>query len=346
LSSTFIPPDYKATMGIVQTERAIKFVKDHFESCLSRRLRLHRITAPLFVTADSGIQDNLNGVERPIGFQVPAAANAACEIVQSLAKWKRLALHKYGFQVGEGIYTDMNALRPDEAVLDNLHSVYVDQWDWERVIGPEDRTVECLKSVVRDIYAALKETEWEVATAFPPLRAFLPDDIAFVHTEELAERWPKETPRHRERLACLEHKAVFFIGIGGELPGGGIHDGRAPDYDDWTTPTSPRTRGLNGDIFVYNPVLGRDFELSSMGIRVDGPTMLKQLEIRRCPERAKLPWHRLLLDGKLPQTMGGGIGQSRLCMLLLQRAHVGEVQVGIWPEEVQAACAKAGIPLL
>ncbi len=343
---TIIPEGYQATMDVCETERAIKFVKDHFERALARRLNLNRITAPLFVRADSGVQDNLNGVERPIRFRVKGDGDRECEIVQSLAKWKRLALAKYGFAVEQGIYTDMNALRPDEDELDNLHSIYVDQWDWERVIRPEDRTLECLRAVVRDIYAAIKDAEAEVDDAFPVLKPFLPDEIAFVHTEDLARRFPDATSWQREAEACKAHGAVFLIGIGGELPGGRPHDGRAPDYDDWTTPTGPRTKGLNGDIFVWNPLLGIPFELSSMGIRVDAETMLRQLAIRGCTERAELPWHRMLLGGELPQSVGGGIGQSRLCMLLLQKAHVGEVQVGLWPPDVQDACRQAGIPLL
>jgi aspartate--ammonia ligase len=343
---TMIPEGYEARMGVCQTERCIKFVKDRFEAALARRLNLNRITAPLFVGTGTGIQDDLNGVERPVRFRVKADGDAEYEIVQSLAKWKRLALHKYDFAPGEGIYTDMNALRPDEEDLDNIHSVYVDQWDWERAIRPEDRNLDYLKGIVEDIYAAIREVESEVAGSLPFLEPFLPEHIAFVHTEELALQYPDATSWERERIACEEYGAVFIIGIGGELPDGKIHDGRAPDYDDWTTQTSPETRGLNGDIFVWNPVLGIPFELSSMGIRVDAETMRHQLEIRGCPERAELPWHRMLLDGELPQSIGGGIGQSRLCMLLLRKAHIGEVQVGLWPEEVLEVCRNAGIPLL
>jgi aspartate--ammonia ligase len=277
---------------------------------------------------------------------VKAEDDAEYEIVHSLAKWKRLALHRYGLTQGQGIYTDMNALRPDEAVLDNLHSVYVDQWDWERVMSPEQRNLDYLKGVVRDIWAAVKDTEWELSVHFPQLRPFLPEKIEFVHTEDLCREFPSLTPQQREREACRRHGAAFIIGIGGTLPDGKIHDGRAPDYDDWTTPTSTGQKGLNGDIFVWNPLLEIPFELSSMGIRVDASTMLKQLEIRDCLSRREMPWHKMLLSGALPQTIGGGIGQSRLCMLLMQRAHVGEVQVGLWPPEVQAACNAAGIPLL
>ena len=293
--STIIPEGYKTTMGIVETEKSIKFVKDHFERALARRLSLHRITAPLFVEADSGVQDNLNGIERPVSFRVGSDGDAVCEIVQSLAKWKRLALYKYGFKPSQGIYADMNALRPDEESLDNLHSIYVDQWDWERVITPEDRTLDYLKAVVRDIYAAMKDTEAEVAAEIPSMKPFLPDEIEFMHTEELQERFPDATPRARETAACKEHRAVFFIGIGGTLADGSIHDGRAPDYDDWTAPTAAGRKGLNGDIFVWNPVLNGALELSSMGIRVDAETMRQQLKIRGCMDRAELPWHKLLL---------------------------------------------------
>ena len=341
-----IPAGYAPLLGVFETEDAIKFAKDTFEHALARRLGLRRITAPLFVRAGTGVQDNLNGVERPVSFRVRADGDAEYQIVQSLAKWKRLALYEYGFGPGQGIYTDMNALRPDEAELDNLHSIYVDQWDWERVLGPGERNLDTLTSVVREIYAALKEAEAEVVRLHDGLRPFLPDEIAFVHTEELCERLPGGGQKEREALTCREHKAVFLIGIGGELPDGQPHDGRAPDYDDWTTPTAEGRRGLNGDIFVWNPVLDGPFELSSMGIRVDAETMRAQLAVRGCPERAELPWHKLLLDGRLPQTIGGGIGQSRLSMLLLQKAHIGEVQVGAWPEETRAACRAAGVPLL
>lgn len=344
--SIIIPEGYKTTLDVCETEQAIKFTKDHFEQALAKRLGLDRITAPLFVRSDSGVQDNLNGVERPIAFDIKADGDTRCEIVHSLAKWKRLALARYEFEVGRGIYTDMNALRPDEEDLDNIHSVYVDQWDWERVITPADRNLETLKSAVRDIYAALKATEAELADKFHNRTTWLPDEITFVHTEELAENYPDSTRQQREAAVSETHGAVFIIGIGGQLPNGEIHDGRAPDYDDWTTPTSDETRGLNGDIFVWNPLLQIPFELSSMGIRVDAETMLKQLEIRGCMDRTELPWHKMLLDGKLPQSIGGGIGQSRLCMLLLEKAHIGEVQVSHWPRHVVEACREAGIPLL
>jgi len=343
---TIVPQGYTTKLGVFETEAAIKFLKDHFQTELSRRLGLQRITAPLFVRADSGVQDNLNGIERPVAFEVKAEGNVRYEIVHSLAKWKRHALHKYGFGIGEGIYTDMNALRPDEEELDNLHSIYVDQWDWERVLAPEQRTLGTLEAVVRDIYGAIKATEAQAAEAYPHLEPALPDKIAFVHTEDLARQYPDVDSTARERAACRTHGAVFIIGIGGELPDGSIHDGRAPDYDDWTTPTGPETKGLNGDIFVWNSLLEVPFELSSMGIRVDAETMLTQLAIRGCPERKELPWHKMLLSGELPESIGGGIGQSRLCMLLLQKAHIGEVQVGAWPADVLETCRAAGISLL
>ena len=344
--TTIIPENYDPKMDIRETERAIKFVKDHFELDLARRLNLHRITAPLFVRADSGIQDNLNGIERPVSFEVKGVGNCEYQIVHSLAKWKRLALHKYGFKEGEGIYTDMNAIRPDEESLDNLHSIYVDQWDWERVISPDDRNLDYLKAVVREIYAAIKDAESEVEQSLPLLEPFLPGEIVFVHSEDLVRQYPDASPWERESAACKEHGAIFLIGIGGELPDGTIHDGRAPDYDDWTTPTGPETKGLNGDIIVWNPLLEIPFELSSMGIRVDRRTMLEQLEIRGCMERRDLSWHKMLLSGELGECIGGGIGQSRLCMLLLQKAHVGEVQVGVWPQDVIDATRAANIPLL
>ena len=343
--NTIVPEGYKPKLDIIETQRAIKTLKDHFQQTLARRLNLQRVSAPLFVRAGSGINDNLNGVERPASFLVKEDAFNQCQLVQSLAKWKRLALHQYGFGVGEGLYTDMNAVRPDEA-LDNLHSLYVDQWDWERVIRPEDRNLDYLKAVVQQIYAAMRESEKVVCETFPVLEPFLPDEITFVHTEDLAREYPGATSTEREAAACKEHGAMFLIGVGGELPDGTAHDGRAPDYDDWITPTSPTTKGLNGDIIAWYPLMKIPFELSSMGIRVSAETMLEQLEIRGCMERADLPWHRMLLSGELPQSVGGGIGQSRLCMLLLQKAHVGEVQVGYWPQQMLETCRAAGIAIL
>jgi len=343
---TIIPPNYQTPMGLAQTERAVKLIKDHFEHTLAAKLDLLRVSAPLFVRADDGVQDNLNGIERAIGFEVLGAGNVKCEIVQSLAKWKRQALYRYEFEAPAGIYTDMNALRPDEAELDNLHSVYVDQWDWERIMRPGERNLDYLKDVVRDIYEAMRLTEAAVADEFGEPAPSLPEEIVFIHTEELIERYGDGDRVERERLACQEHGAVFIIGIGGPLADGKPHDGRAPDYDDWITPTTDGRRGLNGDIVVWNPLLEIPFELSSMGIRVDAETMLAQLAMTDNEDRKELAWHQSLLDGRFPQTIGGGIGQSRLCMLLLRRAHIGEVQVGIWPDHVHESCAGAGIRLL
>ena len=344
-SNLYIPKKYKPLLDLRETEKAIGQIKTFFQTNLSFELELMRVTAPLFVRAGTGINDDLNGIEQPVSFNIHGAGNVGVEMVQSLAKWKRMMLADYGVKQGHGLCADMNAIRPDD-MLDNTHSIYVDQWDWERVIRPEDRTLDYLKDVVRDIYRGIKQTEEEVARRFPSLRPFLPDEIRFVHTEELARRYGDLTSWQREEAVCRELGAVFLIGIGGDLGDGRIHDGRAPDYDDWTTPTGPGTRGLNGDLFVWYPLLGIPLELSSMGIRVDPETMLRQLAVRNCPERAELPWHKLLLDGHLPATIGGGIGQSRLCMLLMQRAHIGEVQVGLWPADTVNACRQAGIQLL
>lgn len=333
-------------IGILETEEGILYLKRSFEDNLSSALNLQRMSAPLFVSSDSGVQDNLNGTEKPVSFGVRGEPGRSFEIVHSLAKWKRLALAQYGVTVGRGIWTDMNAIRPDEeTLLTGIHSVYVDQWDWERVIRPEDRNLDFLKETVEKIYTALRATELAVCLKFR-LTPFLPQKIHFIHSGELLKRFPGEDRGARESKICREYGAVFIIGIGGELPDGTIHDGRAPDYDDWSTPTGQGTTGLNGDILVWNPILERGFEISSMGIRVDQEALLRQLKIRGCEERKTLPWHTKLLNGSLPQTIGGGIGQSRLSMLLLQKRHIGEVQVGIWPEEVITECAKKGIKLL
>ncbi len=339
------PADYKPCLDTRHIEAAIKDIKDFFERRLAEALKLQRVTAPLFVRSGTGINDDLNGVERPIRFPVKDDNDALVEIVQSLAKWKRMALAKYGFQIGEGLYTDMNAIRPDET-LDDIHSIYVDQWDWERAIAPEDRNLETLQEVVRAIYEALCRTEFHIASQHPGIRPVLPEEIVFVTSEELQERYPGEGPREREYLICKEHKAVFVIGIGGELPGGEIHDGRAPDYDDWSTPRDDGGKGLNGDIIIWNPVLQRAFEISSMGIRVDAESLMRQLRIRNLEERAELQFHQMLIGGRLPESIGGGIGQSRLCMFFLRTAHIGEVSVGIWPEKMLKECAKANITLL
>jgi aspartate--ammonia ligase len=345
MANLILPKSYRPLLSVRQIEAAIKDIKDFFERNLAQALNLQRVTAPLFVRSGTGVNDDLNGVERPVRFRVKDDGEAPVEIVQSLAKWKRMALARYGYAVGEGLYTDMNALRPDES-LDNLHSIYVDQWDWEKIIAPDERTRETLETVVRAIYDVICRTEFHIASQHSSIRPVLPENIHFVTSEDLYRQYPDLSPREREDQVCAEHKAVFIVGIGAELPDGRPHDGRAPDYDDWSTPRPDGGRGLNGDILLWNPVLGRAFEISSMGIRVDPPTLVEQLKIRGLEERARLPFHRMLLKGELPQTIGGGIGQSRLCMFFLRTAHVGEVSVGIWPESMEQACAKANIALL
>jgi len=340
-----LPTDYAPCLSTREVEAAIKDIKDFFQDNLAAALGLERVTGPLFVRSGTGVNDDLNGVERPIRFNVKEDENAPVEIVQSLAKWKRMALRRYGFKPGEGLYTDMNAIRPDET-LDNLHSIYVDQWDWEKVITPEQRTVETLKDVVRSIYDVVCRTEFHVASQHSNIRPVLPQEITLVTSEELCERFPDLDPFDREDRVCEEYGAVFVLGIGGDLQDGRFHDGRAPDYDDWSTLRPDGGRGLNGDILLWNPVLGRRFEISSMGIRVDAESLTRQLEIRGMQDRAKLDFHRQLLAGELPQSMGGGIGQSRLCMFFLRACHVGEVAVGIWPEAMQRECEQAGVTLL
>lgn len=344
-SRLIIPTGYKALLSPIATEKAIRTIKEFFQTNLAYELDLVRVTAPLLVQAGTGINDDLNGVEKPVSFPLKGVPGVTAEVVQSLAKWKRMTLADLGFEPGTGLYTDMNALRPDED-LDNLHSVYVDQWDWERVITPDERRLEFLKRVVRRIYDVIRRTQKFLCHEYPCLAAFLPEEITFVHTEELLEQYPRLTPRQRETEACRQYGAIFVIGIGGELPDGTLHDGRAPDYDDWTTPSAPGRRGLNGDIVVYNPVLKVAFELSSMGIRVDADALARQLAIRGLEQRRSLYWHRRLLDGGMPLSIGGGIGQSRLCMLYLQKAHIGEIQAGLWPAEMTTACRDAGIALL
>lgn len=345
MSDLILPPGYRALLSPKQTERAILRLKDAFQTNLAFELNLTRVTAPLFVRSGTGINDDLNGVERPVRFQIGHMDNEEAEIVQSLAKWKRLALADLGFAVGEGIYTDMNAVRPDDPI-DNTHSIYVDQWDWEVVLSREQRTIDFLKETVRTIYDVVRRTEKFIAHEYEELEPYLPDEIQFVHTIELAKNYPDLSPREREDRACREFGAVFIIGIGGELPGGGIHDGRAPDYDDWSTSTGDGLIGLNGDIFVHNRLLDSAYEISSMGIRVDAEALERQLEIRGTTERRELYFHKRLLSGDLPLSMGGGIGQSRLSMLLLQKAHIGEIQAGIWPDDMTTACRNHGITLL
>lgn len=342
MTNLFLPEGYRSLLDVWETEHAIKFIKDTFQLALAAELKLRRITAPIIVPSGKGLNDNLSGTEAPVSFSVRMLGGGKAEIVQSLAKWKRYALWRHHIQPGLGIYTDMNALRPDEQV-DNIHSVYVDQWDWEKVITPEERTVERLYLCVRRIYAALKRTEFLLSEQFPVLQPFLPDDLHFVHAEELRQQYPGLSPKEREAAVTEKYGAVFICGIGGELADGSIHDDRSPDYDDWSTTGENGLPGLNGDILIWNPVLKLAFEISSMGIRVDREALEKQLKIRQCEERRQLYFHSLLLEGKLPQTMGGGIGQSRLCMLLLQKCHIGEVQAGIWPDNVLQACEKAGL---
>jgi aspartate--ammonia ligase len=346
MSDLYIDPQYKSTLSIRETEKAIKEIKDYFEYTLAWNLNLQRVSAPLFVRKGSGINDDLNGIERKVTFQIKDDNDADAEVVFSLAKWKRMVLADYGFGPGEGLYTDMNAIRPDEESLDNLHSLYVDQWDWERVVTVEQRNLDFLKSIVRKIYNTVCETEKRICNLYPQIKPCLPKDIQFVHTEELLEMYPDLNPRQREDKISEKYGAVFVIGIGGELADGTIHDGRAPDYDDWVTPTEQGRKGLNGDIFLWYPVLKRGFEISSMGIRVDKDAMLKQLEIRNETERKEFEWHKRLLNGELPLSIGGGIGQSRLCMFLLRKLHVGEVHSSVWPKDILKKCSEAGIKLL
>ena len=330
-----IPERYESSLGVIETQQAIKDLKDFFENRLGEMLKLTRVSSPLFVLPETGTNDNLNGVEKPVSFEVPHLRKDA-EIVHSLAKWKRVALKKYGFSVGRGLYTDMNAIRKDEE-LDNLHSLYVDQWDWELIINKEDRTMETLKKVVKSLYKVFKETEEHVHSIYPEVECMLPEEITFITTQELLDMYPNLTAKEREDAIVREKKAVFLMQIGKVLSNGKKHDGRSPDYDDWD---------LNGDILFYNPVLDNAIELSSMGIRVDEKALERQLKAADCEDRKELDSHKALLEGKLPYTIGGGIGQSRICMFFLNKAHIGEVQVGIWPQEMVEECAKSGIELL
>ena len=330
-----IPERYESSLGVIETQQAIKDLKDFFENRLGEMLKLTRVSSPLFVLPETGTNDNLNGVEKPVSFEVPHLRKDA-EIVHSLAKWKRVALKKYGFSVGRGLYTDMNAIRKDEE-LDNLHSLYVDQWDWELIINKEDRTMKTLKKVVKSLYKVFKETEEHVHMIYPEVECVLPEEITFITTQELLDMYPNLTPKEREDAIDREKKAVFLMQIGKVLSNGEKHDGRSPDYDDWD---------LNGDILFYNPVLDNAIELSSMGIRVDEKALERQLKLANCEDRKELDYHKALLEGKLPYTIGGGIGQSRICMFFLNEAHIGEVQVGIWPQEMVEECAKSGIELL
>ena len=337
MANTYIPQGYSPRLNLYDTQKAIGLLKRVFADSLAGALNLRRVSAPLFVEAYTGLNDDLNGVERPVSFDVPAAGREA-QVVHSLAKWKRLALKRYGFYPGNGLYTDMNAIRRDEE-LDNLHSVYVDQWDWEKVIAPRDRNEEFLRATVRSIMGAVRETQNTLRAVYSQLVSLPPleTEVSFITAQELEDRWPELSPKERENAWVKDHPTTFLMGIGGDLASGRPHDGRAPDYDDWT---------LNGDILVWNGLLGCAFELSSMGIRVDPAALDRQLTVSGHDERRSLEFHKLLLEGKLPLTVGGGIGQSRLCMYLLGKAHIGEVQASIWDRETIDACKAAGVVLL
>lgn len=336
METFIIPQNYTSNLDVKETQRAIKHVKDHFERQLAKQLNLTRVSAPLFVRPETGLNDNLNGVERAVRFDIKAQKDCVVEIVHSLAKWKRFALKEYGFSYGEGLYTDMNAIRRDEDT-DNIHSIFVDQWDWEKVILHDERNMETLKATVRSVYQALKDTEHYIADRYDYIEEMLPEEIAFVTTQELENMYPNDTPKDRELKIARVKGAVFIMQIGGTLASGERHDGRAPDYDDWE---------LNGDIIVYYPLLDIALELSSMGIRVDESSLAKQLECSGCMDRAELPFQKALLNKELPYTIGGGIGQSRICMFFLRKAHIGEVQSSIWPDDVMEHAKEKGIAIL
>ncbi len=340
----YIPQGYRPRLVPETMETAIKMLKTEFQKALASRLNLRRVTAPLFVLAGTGINDDLNGVERAVSFPIKCMGDQKAEVVHSLAKWKRMKLGSYGIAPGYGLYTDMNAIRSDEE-LDNIHSLYVDQWDWERTITAADRQLVFLKWVVEKIYEAFLEIEQRIYAEYSHITPILPAEITFIHSEELLKRYPGLTPRERETEAAREYGAIFVIGIGGLLADGQKHDGRAPDYDDWTTPTHSGFHGLNGDIVLWNPVLQSSFEISSMGIRVDKEALVRQLDMAGCPQRKELTFHKALLEDKIPLSIGGGIGQSRLCMFFLRAAHIGEVQASIWPEEMIEACSANNICL-
>lgn len=345
MSKLIKPEGYKQLLNPAQTEQGIKLIKDFFQANLSTALRLRRITAPLFVQRGLGINDDLSGVERPVSFPIKDMDDQVAEVVHSLAKWKRLMLAEYNIKPGYGLYTDMNAIRGDEE-LDNLHSLYVDQWDWERTILPENRNIKFLKKIVKSIYAAMQRTEYLVCETYPQIAPFLPEEIKFIHSEELIAMYPDMTAKERENAITKAYGAVFIIGIGGKLSNGEPHDLRAPDYDDWTTPNEDGFNGLNGDILVWYPLINRAVELSSMGIRVDKETLLRQLDLTGKQERKNLFFHQKLLNGELPLSIGGGIGQSRLCLMLLHKAHIGEIQASIWPQSMREECQRLGMPLI
>lgn len=345
MSKLIKPVDYEPLLTMRQTEQGIKLIKDFFQQNLSTELRLHRVTAPLFVLKGLGINDDLNGVERPVTFPIKDLGDAEAEVVHSLAKWKRLTLAEYNIEPGYGVYADMNAIRADEE-LDNLHSLYVDQWDWEMVMTREQRNLDFLKDIVRRIYAAIRRTEYLVCESYSVIKPFLPSEIHFIHSEDLLQMYPDKDVKERENLICKKYGAVFIIGIGDKLSDGKPHDGRAPDYDDWTTPNSDGHKGLNGDILIWYPTLNRAVELSSMGIRVDKEALLRQLKLTGQESRVNLYFHKKLLAGELPLSIGGGIGQSRLCLVLQHKAHLGEIQASIWPEDMIKECEKLGMAII
>jgi len=345
MSNLITPTGYKSLLDLNQTEQAIKLVKDTFQLNLSSELKLRRVTAPLFVLKGTGINDDLNGTENKVSFDIKDYDGKEAEVVNSLAKWKRMALADYGISTGYGLYTDMNAIRPDEE-LDNIHSLYVDQWDWELSITKEERNLDFLNFAVKKIYESIKRTEFVIQEYYTEINPILPENITFIHSEDLLAQYPDLTPKERELKVVKQYGAVFIIGIGGELANGQPHDGRAPDYDDWTTDTINGYKGLNGDIILWNPILEIAFEISSMGIRVDKKALLKQLEISGTQERQELDFHSKLIKGDLPYSIGGGIGQSRLCMYYLRKAHIGEIQSSIWPGSMVEECKKNNIVLV
>lgn len=345
MSYLFKPANYKPLLNLQQTELGITRIKEFFQTNLSSELRLRRVTAPLFVLRGTGLNDDLNGTERAVNFPIKDINDVRAEVVHSLAKWKRVTLADYKIENGYGIYTDMNAIRADEE-LGNLHSLYVDQWDWERVITKEERNIDFLKDIVKRIYSTLLRTEYLVWESFPEIKPFLPEEITFIHSEELRLMYPDKTPKEREYEFAKLHKAVFIIGIGGPLGDGNKHDGRAPDYDDWTTPGENGLPGLNGDIILWNPVLELPFEVSSMGIRVDKEALLRQLKMEDKENRLEMYFHKRLMEDTLPLSIGGGIGQSRICMFFLRKAHIGEIQASIWPEDMRENCREHNINLI
>ncbi len=338
----YFPKKYKSILSLEQSEKAIADIKTFFQTYLSAQLKLRRVTAPLFLESSTGLNDDLNGIEKPVAFNPAGLDGKTAEIVQSLAKWKRMMLGDYNIDQGYGLYTDMNAIRPDEEP-DNLHSYYVDQWDWEMAIAEENRTPEFLTRIVNKIYATLLATEFMVYESYPEIKPILPEDITFLHAEDLCQQYPDLTPVERESIVAEKYGAVFIMGIGSNLSDGKPHDGRAPDYDDWSTATSDDKKGLNGDIVLWNPLLKRAFEISSMGIRVNRDSLLTQLKIRNAEERKELNFHKRLLAGEFPDSIGGGIGQSRLCMFFLRKAHIGEVQASLWPEDHRKECVENNI---